>query len=246
MKTITAIIGSPHTRGSNTFCMVKDFLETVHSLDESIQYEIISLGSRPVGLCKGCWGCTKVGECVMQDGLQDIQSRLLASDLVILGSPVYVEHVSAQMKAFVDRSFIWLHTFRLLGKPALTAVTTGGSGMSPTEKYLNEVLYLLGTIPIGHLRGIAYQAGNFPTREKVKAKYISLAERTVAVLNRKKPLRPSFWNRWYFWGMKSKLRYGGDMLAFENRYWQERGWVKLSYDAAVRLEMKRMESLSLS
>jgi hypothetical protein len=36
--------------------------------------------------------------------------------------------------------------------------------------------------------------------------------------------------------MKLKAHYGASYLPFENRYWKEKGWDKLSYDQALRLE----------
>jgi multimeric flavodoxin WrbA len=235
MKHITAVIGSPHFRSSNTVQLTTDFLEVVRQADSSISYEVISLGSQNIGVCKGCWACTRTGACVIQDDLPAIHAKLLASDMVILGSPVYVEHVSAQLKAFIDRSFIWFHTLRLIGKPSMSVLTTGGSGISTTEKYLDEILYLLGTIPVGHLRGIGYEPGNFPGRERCRDTYRKLAHKAAAILNGQKPLRPTFWNYWYFWGMKMKSQRGAQWLPFEHEYWQKSGWAKLSYDQAAQL-----------
>jgi len=236
MKKIVAVIGSPNEEKSNTCALVSDFLQQVQALDATVQYEIISLGRRRIEPCRGCWGCTRKGECVHQDDLQDIQARLLESDLFILGSPVYVDHVSAQMKIFIDRSFLWLHTLRLIGKPALTALTTAGSGAGPAERYLSEILYLFGAIPLGHLRGIAYQPGNFPQREACAKKHRLLAQRVAAVLNGQHVLRPRLQNYWYFWGMQTKARYGAGLLSYEHEYWQRKGWERLTFAQAMNRE----------
>lgn len=239
MKKITAIIGSPHSKSSNTCQLTHDFLEMVQEFDRSITYEVISLGNQKVGVCKGCWACTRQGVCVVQDDLHTLHAKLLDSDLIILGTPVYVEQVSAQLKMFIDRSFIWLHTLRLIGKPALTVLTTGGSGSGPTEKYLNEVLYCLGAIPVGHVRGLGYEPGNLPNREKYRRQYRKLAQKVADILNGKRALRPSLQNLWYFWGMKSKAKYGAQWLPYEHEYWQKSGWAKLSYSQALKLDREK-------
>ncbi|MDD5258843.1 MAG: flavodoxin family protein [bacterium] len=235
MKKITAIIGSPIKERSNTGTLVKDFLEMVKSFDNTIQYEVIILGEKNVAMCKGCWSCTQKGSCVIIDDLQELQEKLLTSDLIILGSPVYVQHVSAQFKAFTDRLFIWFHTLRLIGKPALTAITTSRTGIRPTEKYLNMILFLLGTIPIGHLRGIAYRPGEFPQRDQIKRKYKKLARKTALILSGQEKVRPKVLNRYYFWGMKMKAKHGGSQLPFENEYWKKKGWFNKSFCQAAKI-----------
>ncbi len=236
MKKITAIIGSPIKNKSNTATLTRDFLESVKKYCNELEYEIIVLGNKNISMCKGCWICTQKGSCNITDDLKELQDKLLASDLIILGSPVYVENVSAQFKAFADRMFIWFHTMRLIGKPSLTAVTTAKVGIKKVEKYLNEILYLLGTIPIGHLRGIAYRPGEFPERNKIKEKYLRLAKKTALILKGQRKIKPKILNKYYFWGMKMKAKYGASWLPFEEEYWKNKDWFDKTFSQAVRLE----------
>ncbi len=127
MKKITAVIGSPNDATSNTATMTRDFLETVKHFNPDVEYEVISLGTRPIEYCRGCWACMLKGACVhRRDALPEIMEKIRACDLLIIGSPVYEMQVSAQIKAFFDRTWMWIHCLGLLGKPAMTAVTTGG------------------------------------------------------------------------------------------------------------------------
>ena len=71
-----------------------------------------------------------------RDGLPELRTGILEADLLIFGTPVYEQHISAQMKAFFDRTFMWIHLIGLLGKPVITAITTEGDGIRPTEHYL--------------------------------------------------------------------------------------------------------------
>ncbi|MBN1648891.1 MAG: flavodoxin family protein [Spirochaetales bacterium] len=236
MKKITAIIGSPLKTRSNTAEMTRLFLQKVQELDESIEYEIIVLGNNSVKMCTGCWACTEKGYCVQNDDLQAIQNKLLESDMLILGSPVYVHAATAQFKAFCDRIFIWFHTMKLLGKPVITAVTTAGSGTRPVEKYLNMICCLLGTIQLGHLRGIGYKPGQLQEKESIQQKYRTLAAKTVSVLNGKKTLKPSFMNKLYFWSMRMKAIHAKEVLVYEYNYWKQKNWLDKSYVQACRMQ----------
>jgi multimeric flavodoxin WrbA len=241
MKKILAIIGSPNGSKSNTRTMTLDFLEMVKTYNPDVEYEIMMLEGKNLHFCKGCWGCTKTGLCVIKDDLQEIQEKMLASDLLIFGSPVYVQHISAQMKVLFDRIYVWLHTVKLIGKPAITAITTAYSGRRPTEKYLDDMMTCMGTIIVGHLRGLAYTPGHFPKREHYREKHRKLAKKAVAILNGQQSLKPSLKNAWFFYGMKQKAKYGKSELPYEYSYWQEKGWFRLSYKQALRQELAGQE-----
>ena len=126
MKKILALIGSPNNAKSNTATMTRDFLESVTTISPDVEWEPISLGENRVDFCHGCWACMRTGQCIRRDdSLAELRQKVLEADLLIFGTPVYEQHISAQMKAFFDRTFMWIHLVGLLGKPALTAITTG-------------------------------------------------------------------------------------------------------------------------
>lgn len=227
-KRVLALVGSPNLEKSNTAAIVSDFIASMKEIDPVIEAEIVSLGRSGLKPCAGCWSCTATGECSVHDGLDEIKEKLLACDLLILGSPVYVNTVSAQTKGFIDRIYIWLHVLKLIGKPAITAVTTAGSGIGAVERYLDLVLRLLGTIGVGRLRGIGYQPGVMPRREAHKKRHKALARKAVRILNGKSRPRPSIANHIAFLSMKAKAHFGAQWLPFEHGYWKEKAWKSFS------------------
>ena len=70
-------------------------------------YEIAEkrLEMEELGYCRGCFGCwvKKPGECVIKDGMAEINRRTIASDAVIYLAPVVFGQYSANMKNAVDR-----------------------------------------------------------------------------------------------------------------------------------------------
>ena len=229
MKNITAIIGSPHGAASCTRGLVTDFLELVFARYPDVEANVVSLGAGTVRPCTGCFRCFRTGVCeVLDDDLRGIQAQVLAADLVILASPVYANHVSAQIKAFVDRSFAWSHALTLLGKPVITAVTAAYSDMTPTESYLEWAACALGAIPIGHLRRFqSIPAGIVGNCACVEA----LADRVAALLDDQQKPQPTDANRAYYESLKDLLPLLPADYARDR--WAKHGWFAKTYDEAL-------------
>ncbi len=100
---ILAIMGSPHGAKGTAGPIVNRMMEAVQ--DGGAEAEIISLADYKLQPCKGCRMCAKTGQCVIKDDYAGIKEKLLETDGIILVSPNYMHNVSAQMKAFLDRSF---------------------------------------------------------------------------------------------------------------------------------------------
>jgi len=93
---IVYISGSPR-ENSNT-----DYLLDI--LKSQIGGNIIKLSDYHIESCRACMDCRGKGECVTKDDMQKMIPELLENDVVVLGSPVYFNNVSSQMKAFMDRT----------------------------------------------------------------------------------------------------------------------------------------------
>lgn len=232
MKTIAAVIGTPHGEASATRSLVVDFLDLVKENDPTLSTEIITLDDRAIAPCNGCFACTRSGSCTISDDLAAVQATLLKSDAVILGSPVYAESISAQTKTFIDRSFLWAYALSLLGKPALTAVTAAFSDPTPTEDYLSGILCAFGAIPVGHLNRHPYAPRVVTPAEETRVRYSGLATRLAGILAGRLPLEPSPDNQRCFETIKATLPHlpGG----FAKRIWTERGWFTASFAEAVK------------
>jgi len=185
----------------------------------------------------------KTGHCVRKDdALAELREKVLGADFLIFGTPVYERHVSAQMKAFFDRTFMWIHLVGLLGKPVLTAITNGSDGIRPTQKYLSGIISMMGGIVVGHMRGIGQQPGFFPDRERCRSAYEPLARRVAAILDGSLRVRPGLLNIICFEIMKhhaqrthrTAKRYDSSYTDFEHRYWEEKGWFGSSYRKALK------------
>jgi len=101
---ITAFNGSPKADHGNTHVMVLSLLEG--AAKAGAQTENVLLARKKIGHCLGCFTCwTKTpGKCVLKDDMGELLKKYMASDIVIMASPLYVDHVTGIMKDFMDRS----------------------------------------------------------------------------------------------------------------------------------------------
>ncbi|NOX44150.1 MAG: flavodoxin family protein [Caldiserica bacterium] len=99
MKVI-GIVGSPR-RGGNTDVLVEQVLAGAGA--HGLETEKVLLGELEIAPCRACYSCADSGRCVIGDDFHALLEKALGSAGIVLGSPMYVGTVTAQMKAFVDR-----------------------------------------------------------------------------------------------------------------------------------------------
>lgn len=97
--------------------------------------------------CDGCRSCR--GEidsyCVIQDDMQILYPKLLEADAILIASPVYWFEVSAQTKAFIDRTYA-LDTNKEYAKLTGKKNLLSGKRFGLVLTYGNEDIFLSGAI----------------------------------------------------------------------------------------------------
>lgn len=95
---VLCISGSPR-KGSNTDYLLDLMLSSTGG-------QFVKLADYRIEPCQSCWACQRLGECAVEDDMRNVLVPMLfAADAIVLGSPVYFNNVSAQLKAFMDRSW---------------------------------------------------------------------------------------------------------------------------------------------
>jgi multimeric flavodoxin WrbA len=109
MALITAIYGSPRRQG-NTSRLLQQAVAGAR--DQGATVTEIVLRDLKIAPCMEIYGCTEAGECVIQDGFQQIRDNILASDGIMLASPIFFYTVSAHTKIFMDRcQSLWVKKY---------------------------------------------------------------------------------------------------------------------------------------
>lgn len=97
---IVVLMGSPNRNGS-TSILVENFAKG--ATEAGHDCEVIDVCHADVHPCTGCVACGYEGQCVQKDDVEMIRAKLLASDMVVLATPLYYYGMSAQLKTVVDR-----------------------------------------------------------------------------------------------------------------------------------------------
>lgn len=96
------IVGSPRKNG-NTATIVE---KIVVRIKDDIDCEILYLSDYELNGCLGCSHCQGVLEdigCVQKDDTEKLLRKLISSDILIYGTPLYGHSYSGQLKLFMDR-----------------------------------------------------------------------------------------------------------------------------------------------
>lgn len=103
MKKVLVIEGSLR-KGGNSDTLSDEFVRGAREAGNEV--EKIYLRDLKIGYCVDCESCqTRGGGCVIKDDFQGLKDRVVATDVLVLVSPVYYYSMTAQMKTFVDRTY---------------------------------------------------------------------------------------------------------------------------------------------
>ncbi|MCL2333288.1 flavodoxin family protein [Candidatus Methanoplasma termitum] len=125
MSKILAVNASPR-RGGNCETIVNAITDGAMRFTSNM-LDIVNLNTlRLMNGCQACMGCKFTGSCVAKDDLTPILSLVKESDSIIVATPVYFGHASAQYKVFEDRLFSFIEK--------------DGSGVLPSGKKLVTIV----------------------------------------------------------------------------------------------------------
>lgn len=175
---VTGIIGSPNTKGNSAF-IVKSILDKAK--ENGHDAESMKLAEMKINACRGCFSCMKNQTlCVQNDEMQKAYEHINESEIIILGSPIYMWQMSGQSKIFTDRLMPYFRQGKSNGKKIVLTYTYKGSPENIIEKYtdFNSRMFehlgfcVVGTIKVGNVASVAAE-----NRPEVKAEIADLSSR---------------------------------------------------------------------
>ena len=113
---------------------------------EQVVYERMTGADLRIDFCRSCSSCFKKGVCPLDqtDDMPKLKQKLLESDVIFFGSPVYLGDMSGMAKCVLDRISYWAHRFELAGKLGVTFATTSNSFGQSTADHLKDLLTYTG------------------------------------------------------------------------------------------------------
>jgi multimeric flavodoxin WrbA len=106
MMKIVCLLGSPRTKG-NSSTLAQHFCGAAEKLGAKVEtYALNKLNFRG---CQACMACkTKLDKCILKDDLEAVLDSIRDADVLVLSTPVYFADLTAQLKAFIDRTYSYL------------------------------------------------------------------------------------------------------------------------------------------
>lgn len=133
---ILALNGSPHRHG-NTATLMGWVLDGCADAGAAVEW--LHLVDCDIGYCRGCYGCLRTGTCAVKDDLEAVRARLLAADGIVVGSPVYSDRPSAQIKTLMDRlALLACYTDTFSHQRSLGVATSHGTSTGSVARELAD------------------------------------------------------------------------------------------------------------
>lgn len=105
MTKLLVISGSP-TAGSSTDILLKAVADAVVSemgAEHQVQFDFVKINDLQFIPCQACGKAPHEEWCVFHDAITPVLEQIAECDCLVVGSPIYFDSVSAQLKALMDR-----------------------------------------------------------------------------------------------------------------------------------------------
>jgi multimeric flavodoxin WrbA/putative sterol carrier protein len=218
---VVAINGSPHQGIGNTSLMIRMLADTLS--EEGIELEEILLAGKRIEYCVGCALCLEKGRCWRQDDHSGITDKLFGADAIILASPVYFKHVTAQMKTFIDRSLAFGHKPNRAWKPGLALTVSAGMAETSTAHYLAGILGAYGAFSIGTFTAMATSPGAFLGKDAVEGRARDLGRDLARAIKENRRYPATDENLSFYLFMRDLVVREKDFMLDDYKHWQESG-----------------------
>ncbi|MFC1617568.1 flavodoxin family protein [Candidatus Margulisiibacteriota bacterium] len=133
---ILGISGSPKQK-SNTTSVLQNLLSNCKS--KGLESKLIELANFNILPCKDCGICKNKLDCPEKDNFLQIIPFLKKAKIIVIGSPVYFGTVTAQLKAFMDRSVMLRRNGFALASKFGCGIAIGGSRNGGQELTLQTI-----------------------------------------------------------------------------------------------------------
>lgn len=185
---ILALCGSPRKKGNSTL-LANHIIAGAES--EGATVESVYLNGQNIKPCQGCYACQEEGSkgCIIDDDMQDLYSKIIKADALIIASPVYWFTMSAQTKIFMDRCMALYNETPekgpLYSKNIAIAMTYGGkdafsSGCVNALRTFQDAYHFVGADIVGMVYGSAEAPGEIASNTELIKDAEALGKKLVS------------------------------------------------------------------
>ncbi len=164
-KKVLVLLGSPRKKG-NSAILAQEIVKGAESAGASC--ETLFIHKMNIKPCQSCYACQKEDSkgCAIDDDMQTVFPKLIASDTWVIASPVYWFNMSAQTKLWMDRCFALLaYRGNAFKKRIAIAMTYGDtdpftSGCVNALRTFQDAFRYVGADIVGMVYGSALNSGD--------------------------------------------------------------------------------------
>ncbi len=160
MIKVLGICGSP-VKDGNTMAFIQEVINSIQSND--VEAKIISAADLTISDCKHCNFCilkqTRENICGVKDDMEAVYPQILAADIIIMASPVYLHRLSGYLACFMDRlrallhGKVYSHALRDKIGVALAVSWFRNAGLETALLSITAGMITMGLITIGGFPG---------------------------------------------------------------------------------------------
>lgn len=225
---ITVICGTNKKEKSTTYNLARRVAESL-ARKEDIKYFFL-----PKDLSHFCCGCMQCFEghhekCPAYSDLKIIRDAMDSSQLIIFAAPVYVYHVSGQLKSFLDHfGREWMvHQLngKMFKKQSLIISTAAGAGMKSTVKDIRDSLDFWGIGKVyTYKKAVAAVdwMGVSPVRKEKMIK--DMAGIAKKIKNDSRKINPRIKVKVMFYAFRIMHKYMR-LNSIDVEHWEKNGWL---------------------
>jgi multimeric flavodoxin WrbA len=177
---VLGLSGSMRKDG-NTAILVREILRRCE--DGGVKTGFVSLAGMKIHPCLGCEKCKEKKWCVIEnDDWNEIAQKVLACDVLVIGSPTYYYDVCGQLKNFIDRTYSLYHDRKLAGKRGVAVAVHANKGVSRTIQTIEGFLNTHEFSSLGSVKGTGYHEGDVLHDEEALKRARKTGDRIVRLL----------------------------------------------------------------
>jgi multimeric flavodoxin WrbA len=220
---VLGILSSPHKQGNTVLLLDAALRGAAAAGAETEKVEIAHLD---LEFCVACGHCYASGECIHDDGVERVKTKIGNAEGVILASPNWINSVPAQIKVLFDRCSLQIHTSMWRGKYGAALATAGGSGQEEVAEYQNAFLRTCGMQTVGAVAAQAAGMNAVMDQEAVLARAEALGRDLVAAIEEGRAYPEQLQAQVVFAErMKQLVLHMAEKAPFQYNYWEKMGWL---------------------
>ncbi len=107
---VIGINGSPRSNGA-TAGLIQEVLAGAQEAGAGTR--LIHLGELAFSGCTACMGCRDTARCIVEDDMGQVYEaieRNAGRRALVIGTPIYFDHVTGQLKSWLDRLYAYTYT----------------------------------------------------------------------------------------------------------------------------------------